>query len=90
MESMSFLLALLRIVVMALLQSAGISWIGGGLSRLRTLEAMICRVVSADGGVVVVGWGLLARWWLFVRFLRRVMRLICLLSELLTRVCSLV
>ena len=84
MESMRFLLALLRIAGNALLQSVGISWIGGGLSKLRTSEAMIGRMVSALGGVVVVGWDLLARWWLFVRFCRRVMRFICLLSELLT------
>ena len=57
---------------------------------LRTSEAIIGRAVSADGGVVVGGWDLLARWWLFVRFFRRVMRLICRLSDLLTGVCSLV
>ena len=87
---MSFLLALLRILVMALLQSVGISGIVGGLSSLRASEAIIGRVVLAAGKVVVVGWDLLARWWLFVRFFRRVMRFICLLSELLTGVCNLV
>ena len=90
MESMGFLLALLRILVMALVQSVGISGIVGGLSNLRTSEAINGRVVSAVGGVVFVGWDLLARWWLFVRFLMRVMRFICLLSELLTGVCILV
>ena len=48
-ESMSFLLALLRIVVMAMLQSFGISGIDGGLSSLRTSEAIIDRVVSVVG-----------------------------------------
>jgi len=68
-ESMSFLLALLRILVMAMLQSVGTSGIAGGLSSLRTSEAIIGRVVSTVGGVVGVGWDLLARRWLFVSFL---------------------
>ena len=87
---MSFLLALLRILVMALLQGVGIFGIVGGLSSLRTSKAIIGSVVSAVGGVVVVGWDLLARWWLFVSFFSRVMRFICLLSELLIGVCNLV
>ena len=44
-KSISFLLGLLRIVVMALLQSVGISGIDGGLSSLRTSEAIIGSVV---------------------------------------------
>ncbi len=87
-ESMSSVMALLRIVVMALLQSAGISEIDGGLSSLRTSEAIVGRVVPAAGRVEVVGWDLLARWWMFVRNFRRVMCLICRLSELLTGVCN--
>jgi len=89
-ESMRFLLALLRIVVMTLFQSVGISWIDGGFSSLRTSEANIGRVVFVAGRFEVVCWDLLARWWLFVSFFLRVMRLICRLSELLIGVCNLV
>ena len=71
---------------MALLQSVGISGIDGGLSSLRTSETIIGSVVSVAGRFEVVCWDVLARWWLFVRFFRRVMRLICCLSELLTGV----
>ena len=88
MESVSLLLALLKMVVMALLQSVGISGINGGLSSLRTSVAIVGSLVSAAGRVEVVGWDLLARWWLFASFFRRVMRLICRLSELLTGVCN--
>jgi hypothetical protein len=77
-------------VVMALLRSAGVSGIDGDLSSLRTSEAIVGRVVPAVSRVEVIGWDLLARWWLFVRFFWRVMRLLCRLSELLTGVCSLV
>ena len=56
MESMSFLLALLRIKVMALLQSVGISRIYGGLSSLMTSVAIVGSVVSADDRVEVVDW----------------------------------
>ena len=61
-ESISFLLALIRILEMALLQSVGISGIVGSLSSLRTSEAIICTLVSHVGGVVDVGWDLLACW----------------------------
>ena len=75
---------------MALLQSVGISRIDGGLSSLRTSEVIIGSVVSVAGQFKVSSWDALARWWLFERFFRRVMRLICRLSELLIRVCNLV
>ncbi len=61
---------------MALLQSVEISGIKGGLSSLRTLEASVGSVVSGAGRFEVVCWDVVARWWLFVRFFRRVMRLI--------------
>ena len=61
MESISFLLALLRMVVLDLLQSVGISGIDGGLSSLRTSVAIVGNAVSTAGRVEVVGWGLLAR-----------------------------
>ena len=75
---------------MALLQSAGIYGIDGGLSSLRTSEAIVGRVVPVADRVEVIGWDLLARWWLFVRFFKQMMRFICRLSELLTGVYSLV
>ena len=89
-ESMSFLLALLRMVVLALLQSVGIFGIDGGLSSLRTSEAIIGRVVSVAGLFEVACLHVLARWWLFERIFRRVMRLICRLSGLLIGVCNFV
>ncbi len=89
-ESMSFLLALLRMVVMSLLQSVGISGTNGGLSSFRTSVAIVGSVVYAACRFEVVSWDLLTRWWLFMRFFRRVMRLICRLSELLIGVCNLV
>ncbi len=61
MESMSFLLDSLMMVVMAFLQSVGISGIHGGLSSLRTSVAIVSNVVSVDGRVEAVGWDLLAR-----------------------------
>ena len=54
MESMSFLLALLRMAVMALLQSAGMSGIDGGLFNLRTSIAIVGSVVSSVGRLAVV------------------------------------
>jgi hypothetical protein len=77
-------------VVMALLQSVGLSRIDGGLSSLRTSDAIIGSVVSVSGRFEVVCWDVLARWCVFVRFFRRVMRLICRSSELLIEVCNLV
>ena len=71
-------------------QSVGISWIYGGLSSFMTSVAIVGNVVSAKCRVEVVGWDLLARWRLFVRFFRWVTRLICRLSELLIGVCNLV
>ncbi len=75
---------------MTLLQSVGISGINGGLSSLRTSAAIVGSVVSAADRVEVVCWDVLARWWLFVSFFRRVMRVICRLSELLIGMCNLV
>ncbi len=75
---------------MALLQSVGISRIDGGLSSMRTSEAIVGSVVSAACRFGVICWDVLARWWLIVSFFRRVIRLICHLSELLIGVCNLV
>ena len=90
LESMSFLLALLRMVVMALLQSVGMSGIDGGLSNLRTSITIFGSAVSSVGRFGVVVCNLLVLTMLFVSFFRRVMDLICLLSELLIGVCNLV
>jgi len=89
-ESMSFLMALLKMVVMAVLQSAGISGIDGCLSSLRNSVAIVGSPVSAPGRLEVVVWDLLVLTWLIVRFFRRVMRLICLFFDLLIGVCNLV
>ena len=75
---------------MALLQSVGISRINGGLSSFSTSVAIVGSVVSVARRFEVVGWNLLARWWLFVMFFRRVMRLFCRLSELFIGVYNLV
>ena len=75
---------------MTLLQSVGKSGINEGLSSLRTSEAIVGGLVSVAGWFEVVCWDVLARWWLFVSFFRRVTRLICRLSELLIGVCNLV
>ncbi len=52
--------------------------------------AIVGSVVFVAGWFKVVDWDLLARRWLFVRVFSRLMRLTCLLSELLIGPCNLV
>ena len=89
-ESASLWFALVIMEEMALWQREGMSSSRGVLSSRRTSEAMACIVVVSVGGEV---WGIfgvrVGLIWLVAEFRNRVMRLICLLSDLLIGVYNL-